>query len=94
MPWFTDLHICWQTISDVTLLLWFLQILTKSYKNTTFSIVPVVLDSRGHTKGYGFVRFAEETEQQKALIEMQHTTGIGRKPIRVSLATPKKYNYL
>ncbi|WAR23712.1 TSAP1-like protein [Mya arenaria] len=50
----------------------------------------VVLDSRGHTKGYGFVRFSEETDQQKALIEMQHTSGIGRKPIRVSLATPKK----
>ncbi|KAH3696875.1 hypothetical protein DPMN_084355 [Dreissena polymorpha] len=50
----------------------------------------VVLDSKGQTKGYGFVRFAEETDQQKALIEMQHTVGIGRKPIRVSLATPKK----
>lgn len=50
----------------------------------------VVLDSRGVSKGYGFVRFSEETEQQKALIEMQHTIGLGRKPIRVCLATPKK----
>ncbi|XP_053394621.1 tRNA selenocysteine 1-associated protein 1-like isoform X2 [Mercenaria mercenaria] len=53
----------------------------------------VVLDSRGMSKGYGFVRFSEETEQQKALIEMQHTIGLGRKPMRVSLATPKKTNY-
>ena len=52
--------------------------------------VLVVLDSRGHTKGYGFVRFSEETDQQRALIEMQHTSGIGRKPIRVSLATPRR----
>lgn len=49
----------------------------------------VVLDGRGLSKGYGFVRFSEETDQQKALIEMQHTIGLGRKPIRVSLATPK-----
>lgn len=52
----------------------------------------VVLDSRGMSKGYGFVRFSEETDQQKALIEMQHTIGLGRKPMRVSLATPKKTN--
>ncbi|XP_046361634.1 tRNA selenocysteine 1-associated protein 1-like [Haliotis rufescens] len=50
----------------------------------------VVLDSTGATKGYGFVRFSEETDQQRALIEMQHMTGIGRKPIRVSLASPKR----
>ena len=54
------------------------------------SLISVVLDNRGNSKGYGFVRFSEETDQQKALIEMQHTTGVGRKTIRVSLATPKK----
>ncbi|KAL4235634.1 hypothetical protein ACF0H5_004029 [Mactra antiquata] len=53
----------------------------------------VVLDSRGYSKGYGFVRFSEETDQQQALIEMQHTIGLGRKPIRVSLATPKKQTF-
>lgn len=50
----------------------------------------VVFDPRGLSKGFGFVRFSEETEQQKALIEMQHSSGIGRKQIRVSLATPKR----
>ncbi|XP_069127463.1 tRNA selenocysteine 1-associated protein 1-like [Argopecten irradians] len=50
----------------------------------------VVLENSGRSKGYGFVRFSEETDQQRALIEMQHMTGIGSKPIRVSLATPKR----
>lgn len=50
----------------------------------------VVFDNHGLSKGFGFVRFSEETEQQKALIEMQHSSGIGKKQIRVSLATPKR----
>ncbi|KAL5021230.1 hypothetical protein ScPMuIL_000385 [Solemya velum] len=49
----------------------------------------VVLEQNGHSKGYGFVRFTEDADQQRALVEMQHMTGIGRKPIRVSMATPK-----
>ena len=49
--------------------------------------------STNKSKGFGFVRFSDEADQQKALIEMQHMTGIGRKPIRVGLAAPKKtYN--
>lgn len=50
----------------------------------------VVLEPSGKSKGYGFVRFIEETDQQRALIEMQHMQGVGKKPIRVSLATPKR----
>ncbi|XP_041360171.1 tRNA selenocysteine 1-associated protein 1-like [Gigantopelta aegis] len=53
----------------------------------------VVLGSSGKNKGFGFVRFSEETDQQRALIEMQHMTGIGRNPIRVSLAQPKGSEY-
>ncbi|XP_074642375.1 tRNA selenocysteine 1-associated protein 1-like [Tubulanus polymorphus] len=49
----------------------------------------VVLDQDGSSKGYGFVRFTDEMEQQRALLEMQHSL-VGRKPIRVSLATPKR----
>ena len=49
----------------------------------------VVLDEAGKSKGYGFVRFTSEEEQQLALNEMQYHTGIGQKPIRVSLAVPK-----
>ncbi|XP_064624981.1 tRNA selenocysteine 1-associated protein 1-like [Lineus longissimus] len=50
----------------------------------------VVLDGSGRSKCYGFVRFSEEVDQHRALLEMQHETGIGKKPLRVSLATPKR----
>ena len=56
---------------------------------TLLLLIAVVLGSSGKNKGFGFVRFSEETDQQRALIEMQHMTGIGRNPIRVSLAQPK-----
>ncbi|CAL1531130.1 unnamed protein product [Lymnaea stagnalis] len=50
----------------------------------------VVLDQNGKSKGFGFIRFSEESDQQRALIEMQHMTGLGRRPIKVSLASIKK----
>ena len=49
----------------------------------------MVLDDAGKSKGYGFVRFTSQEEQQLALIEMQYFSGLGKKPIRVSLAVPK-----
>ncbi|CAG8467653.1 10221_t:CDS:2 [Diversispora eburnea] len=42
----------------------------------------------GMSRGYGFVRFAEEAEQQRALIEMQGSF-CGNRPMRISTATPK-----
>jgi RNA recognition motif-containing protein len=42
----------------------------------------------GMTRGYGFVRFLDPIDQQRALNEMQGYC-IGARPIRVSLATPK-----
>jgi len=45
----------------------------------------VVIDSRGRSKGWGYVRFYDETEQQRALIEAQHSAALGRTPIRLSL---------
>lgn len=42
----------------------------------------------GITRGYGFVRFAEQLDQQRALIEMQGYF-VGSRAIRVSIATPK-----
>lgn len=42
----------------------------------------------GLTRGYGFVRFAEQFDQQRALMEMQGYF-IGSRAIRVSVATPK-----
>lgn len=47
--------------------------------------------NNGKSRGYGFVRFAAEADMDKALIEMQNFSGLGYKPIRVSLAIPKRY---
>ena len=42
----------------------------------------------GQSRGYGFVRFAEESDQQRALVEMQGVY-CGNRPMRISTATPK-----
>lgn len=42
----------------------------------------------GLSRGYGFVRFAEEMDQQRALTEMQGVF-CGNRPMRISTATPK-----
>jgi len=49
----------------------------------------VVLDTTGYSKGYGFIRFLEEREQQGALTNMMGASGLGTKPIKVSMAVPK-----
>jgi RNA recognition motif-containing protein len=42
----------------------------------------------GLSRGYGFVRFTDEAEQQRALQEMQGVY-CGNRPMRISTATPK-----
>lgn len=42
----------------------------------------------GQSRGYGFVRFSDENDQQRALIEMQGVY-CGNRPMRISTATPK-----
>ncbi|KAG9248523.1 hypothetical protein BJ878DRAFT_433150, partial [Calycina marina] len=42
----------------------------------------------GMSRGYGFVRFADEGDQQRALTEMQGVY-CGNRPMRISTATPK-----
>ncbi|KAN0075097.1 mRNA binding post-transcriptional regulator [Elaphomyces granulatus] len=42
----------------------------------------------GMSRGYGFVRFADENDQQRALSEMQGVY-CGNRPMRISTATPK-----
>eukprot|EP00090_Calanus_glacialis_P032273 TRINITY_DN5348_c0_g1_i1.p1 TRINITY_DN5348_c0_g1~~TRINITY_DN5348_c0_g1_i1.p1 ORF type:complete len:312 (+),score=113.52 TRINITY_DN5348_c0_g1_i1:135-1070(+) len=49
----------------------------------------VVLDESGFSKGYGFVRFGSEAEQQHALGSMTGEMGLGSKPIKVSMANQK-----
>lgn len=50
----------------------------------------VVTDpSTGRSKGYGFVKFADETERNRAMTEMNGQYCLSR-PMRISAATPKK----
>jgi RNA recognition motif-containing protein len=42
----------------------------------------------GMSRGYGFVRFSDEGDQQRALSEMQGVY-CGNRPMRISTATPK-----
>ncbi|CAN8300632.1 unnamed protein product [Cochlearia groenlandica] len=50
----------------------------------------VVTDpSTGRSKGYGFVKFAEETERNRAMSEMNGLY-CSTRPMRISIATPKK----
>ncbi|NP_001275480.1 DNA binding protein ACBF-like [Solanum tuberosum] len=50
----------------------------------------VVVDANtGHSKGYGFVRFGDESERSRAMTEMNGIYCSSR-PMRVGVATPKK----
>ncbi|CCH45778.1 Nucleolysin TIA-1 isoform [Wickerhamomyces ciferrii] len=58
-------------------------------KYPSVSGTKIMIDSlTGGSKGYGFVRFINELEQKRALVEMQGAILNGR-PIRVSTAVPK-----
>ncbi|XP_076368029.1 tRNA Selenocysteine associated protein [Tachypleus tridentatus] len=61
-----------------------------SSKYPSVKAAKVVLDQGGISKGYGFVRFMLESEYQAALVEMQNAAIVGSKPIRVSIATPRR----
>ena len=43
------------------------------------------MDESGFSKGYGFVRFGSEAEQQHALGSMTGEMGLGSKPIKVTI---------
>ncbi|XP_067268382.1 tRNA selenocysteine 1-associated protein 1 isoform X1 [Chanodichthys erythropterus] len=49
----------------------------------------IVLDSSGYSKCCGFVSFESEREQRRALAELQGASGLGKKPLRLSLAANK-----
>ena len=45
----------------------------------------MVLDDTGSSKGFGFIRFNNETEQQTALTSMMGVSGLGGKPLKVRI---------
>ena len=45
----------------------------------------MVLDDTGCSKGFGFIRFNNETEQQTALTSMMGVSGLGGKPLKVRI---------
>ena len=47
---------------------------------------PVILDERGLSRGFGFIRFNNEVEQQTAITSMNGISGLGGRPIKVSVA--------
>ena len=49
------------------------------------------MDDQGRCKGYGFVKFGLEAEQQQALQEMTNGRGLGTRAIRVGLANGTKH---
>lgn len=58
-------------------------------KYTSCKSGKVVTDHSGNSRGYGFVKFTDEKEQSQALEECQNATGLGGKPIRISIAINK-----
>lgn len=53
----------------------------------------IIYPTTGISKGYGFVRFTDETEQQRAMVEMQGQY-CGSRPIRIMPATTVKSKIL
>ena len=46
----------------------------------------MILDERGLSRGFGFIRFNNEVEQQTAITSMNGISGLGGRPIKISLA--------
>ncbi|XP_069681982.1 tRNA selenocysteine 1-associated protein 1 isoform X3 [Periplaneta americana] len=53
----------------------------------------VILDNAGYSKGYGFIRFANEDEQKNCLVQMNGYKGLGSKAIKISNAVPKPHRF-
>jgi len=73
-------------VDDYALYRFFIQ------RYTSVRCAKVVLDETGFSKGYGFVRFGLEQEQQHALSNITGELGLGSKPIKVSMANQKNRN--
>ncbi|XP_065183162.1 tRNA selenocysteine 1-associated protein 1-like [Sycon ciliatum] len=66
--------------------------LNRFFRNRYTSVRDAVVmsDAAGLSRGFGFVRFTDPDEQQRAMTEMQGAKGCGTKPLRVSAATSGK----
>eukprot|EP00249_Psilotum_nudum_P012243 c23670_g1_i4 orf=1-1020(-) len=67
-------------------------LLTETFRSRYPSVrgAKVVIDpNTGRSKGYGFVRFGDESERSRAMTEMNGAYCSSR-PMRISTATPKK----
>ncbi|CAN0846666.1 Polyadenylate-binding protein RBP47 [Linum grandiflorum] len=63
---------------------------TFSSKYASVKGAKVVIDSNtGRSKGYGFVRFSDESERSRAMVDMNGVYCSSR-PMRIGVATPKK----
>lgn len=60
-----------------------------SAKYSSIKTAKVILDSSGFSKGYGFVKFGLEDEQQDALYKMNGFIGLGSKQLKICNAVPK-----
>lgn len=61
-------------------------------KYNSIRTAKVILDSSGFSKGYGFVRFANEEEQKNSLITMNGYRGLGTKSLKICNAVPRPWN--
>ncbi|XP_051527938.1 tRNA selenocysteine 1-associated protein 1 isoform X1 [Myxocyprinus asiaticus] len=59
------------------------------YHFSSCSSGKIILDSCGFSKCCGFVTFESERDQRRALADLQGASGLGKKPLRLSLATNK-----
>lgn len=50
----------------------------------------VVTDTLGNSRGFGFVKFGDMEEHKRALKECHLKAGLGTKPLRLSLAIPRR----
>lgn len=61
-------------------------------KYNSIRTAKVILDSSGFSKGYGFVRFANEEEQKNSLVTMNGYRGLGTKSLKICNAVPRPWN--
>lgn len=65
---------------------------TFAAKYNSIRTAKVILDSSGFSKGYGFVRFANEDEQKDSLVTMNQYRGLGTRLLKICNAVPRPWN--